>query len=123
LWKDLGGGALLSAAVKTQLDMDDLRANAGMFPGRCFELSYEDLIADPVRWLKRTTSFCGLPWYEQFEATVRSTIVHNHAQRWRRFLSDEDGERLRTFFTQAAVVRVERTVEPSVVQPLAAAAG
>jgi hypothetical protein len=123
LWKDLGGGPLLSAAVKTQLDVDDLRANAAMFPGRCFELSYEDLIADPVHWLKRTTSFCGLPWSEQFEATVRSTIVHNHSQRWRSYLNDEDGHRLRAFFTQAAAVRVERTVRSGVVPPLAAAAG
>jgi hypothetical protein len=125
LWKDLGGGPMLSAAVKTQLDMDDLRANAAMFPGRCFELSYEDLIADPVHWLKRTASFCGLPWSEQFEATVRSTIVHNHAQRWRKFLSDEDGHRLRTFFTQAAAVRAERTsgTGTGTVQALAAAAG
>ncbi len=107
LWSELGGDPLLSAAVKTQLDIDDLRRNARMFPRRCFELSYEDLIADPVHWLRRTATFCGLEWYGEFENTVRSTIVHNHASRWRGFLSEEDGRRLREFFARTAALGAE----------------
>lgn len=40
---ELGGGPHLSAAVKTQLDLDDIRENIARFPGRCFELGYEQL--------------------------------------------------------------------------------
>ena len=98
VWDDLGGGSLLSAAMKTQLDMDDIRRNVDMFPGRCFELNYEDLISDPMTWMRNTLEFCELEWDAEMERVVESTIVHNFSKRWSENMSDDDGHRVREFF-------------------------
>lgn len=102
IWKDLGGGPLLSAAMKTQLDMDDLRRNAALLAERCYELNYEDLVRDPKSTMRDTLDFCGLEWSKRFEHVVNSTIVHNYTTRWKQHLSPSDGERVRRFFAAAA---------------------
>src|SRR5690606_33950980 len=40
-WQELGGGPLLSAAVKTQLDIDDFYCNYMQFSDRTYVLNYE----------------------------------------------------------------------------------
>ncbi len=53
LWDELGGDPILSACVKIQLDLDDIRENTKRFKARCFGLQYEDLIPEPEssgRW-------------------------------------------------------------------------
>ena len=103
IYQDLGGGPLLSAAVKTQLDMDDLRRNAALFPDRCYELNYEDLVEDPKKYLRETLDFCELDWTRRFEAVIESTGIHNFSLKWKNQLSAEDGERVAEFFERAAV--------------------
>jgi hypothetical protein len=84
--------------MKTQLDVDDIRRNVAMFPGRCMELDYEELIADPKTWMRKTLEFCDLEWDSHMESVVESTIVHNYAKRWSEHMSDDDGRRVREFF-------------------------
>lgn len=103
-WQDLGGGPLLSAAVKTQLDMDDIRKNVAQFPTRCYELHYEELIAEPHKYLRETLDFCELDWYEEFNDVINATKIHNYLNKWKKYLSQEEGERIREFFRRANVV-------------------
>ena len=56
-WHSLGGGPLLSAALKIRLDLDDIARNAELVPGRFHELTYEDLVRDPEPTLR---SLCVL---------------------------------------------------------------
>lgn len=100
-YHELGGGPLLSAAIKTQLDIDDLRRNAAQFPGRCYELRYEDFIADPRRFLRETLEHCQLPWYRGFDAVLARTAIHNYSDRWKKHISPPDAERLLEFFRRA----------------------
>lgn len=102
IWKDLGGGPLLSAAVKTQLDIDDLRRNAALFPGRCFELDYEALVEEPKKYFRATLDFCELEWDRKFETVVEATRIHNYSGKWKRQLSDADAERVIAFFERVA---------------------
>ena len=101
IWKDLGGGPLLSAAVKTQLDIDDLQRNTAQFAGRCLELDYEDLVRDPLTTMRRTLDFCELEWDPSFRGAVRSTIVYDYSNKWKQHLTPSDGERVRRFFALA----------------------
>jgi hypothetical protein len=101
IWKDLGASPLLSAAVKTQLDRDDLRRNIAQFPGRCYELNYEDLVIQPYEYLRQTLEFCELEWYDHFENIIRATQIRNYSDRWKSYLSEEEGTLLREFFRRA----------------------
>ena len=51
-WRQLGGDPVLTAALKMRLDLDDIARNMDLFPGRCYELTYEDLIAGPENTLR-----------------------------------------------------------------------
>lgn len=101
IWKELGGGPLLSAAIKTQLDIDDLRRNTAQFSDRCLQVDYEDLVCDPLMTMRRTMEFCELPWDDAFQRVVSSTVVHNYTAKWKQQLPESDGERIRHFFTRA----------------------
>ena len=98
VWREMGGGPLLSAAVKTELDLADIRRNVELFPGRCLECRYEDLVRRPLECMKETLDFCDLRWDGDFERVVRSTEIHNGVDKWRRYLSVEEGELLNRFF-------------------------
>ena len=104
IWKELGGGRLLSAAVKTQLDRDDLRRNVAQFPGRCYELQYEDLIVKPHKYVRDTLDFCELDWYDAFNDVISTTTIHNYNQKWKQYMSEKEGERVQEFFRQADTV-------------------
>lgn len=101
LWRELGGSALLSAALKIQLDLDDIRKNVAHFEDRTFKLQYEDLIGDPIPNLKQVVEFCQLPWTQQFETAVNSLTFYNPTNKWRKYLSEEEGETVMTFFDRA----------------------
>jgi len=107
VWKEMGRSLLLSAAIKTQLDMDDIRRNMALFPGRCFELNYEDFVADPVSQLRETLEFCELQWYEDFEKVIKNTQIHNYAGKWKKVLTEEEGNLLAEFFDR--LNRIART--------------
>ena len=97
-WKDLGGGAVLSAAVKIQLDLDDIRRNIALLPGRCHELDYDDLIAHPRDSLRELTESCELKWCGPFDRRVRGLHFFDTRAKWKKFLSEEEGERVVEFF-------------------------
>jgi hypothetical protein len=101
LWEELGGGSILSAAVKVQLDLDDVQRNVDQVRGRCFELQFEELISRPQETLQVVTEFCGLSSGESWEAEVSRLRFYDPTGKWKRHLSEEDGERLLEFFARA----------------------
>lgn len=94
VWEELGGGPVLSTALKIRLDLDDIAANGARFPDRFRELSYEQLITEPEPTLRRLCDFAGLDWTSRFDAVVHETEIYDSRQTWRRHLSEEDGERV-----------------------------
>jgi hypothetical protein len=98
VWRDLGATPILSAALKIQLDLDDIRRNLPLVPGRAYEMQYEDLIANPVATLKALLEFCQLPWTPQFEDEVARMKFYNPANKWKQYLSEEQGECILEFF-------------------------
>lgn len=96
-WRDLGGGPLLSVALKIRLDLDDIATNMRRFPGRGHELSYEELISTPETTLRSLCEFCELEWTPRFERVVRDLGFYDSTEKWRRHLSDSDGDRVVEF--------------------------
>lgn len=107
IWDELGGGPILSAAVKIRLDLDDIRRNIALFPERSHELQYEDLIARPEEELRALLDFCELEWTSGFERVLAEHTFYNPADKWRRHLSAEDAERVLEFFVRTE----QRTVD------------
>ena len=103
-WRSLGGGALLSAALKIRLDLDDIARNAELVPGRFHELSYEDLVGSPEPTLRSLCEFCELEWTSRFEGIVRATPFYDSTGTWREHLSEEQGAAVLDFMerTEAA---------------------
>lgn len=97
-WKDLGGGPILSAAIKIQLDLDDIRANVDQFSSRCYGLQYENLIAQPQHYLREIAGFCGLRWDEGFARDMGSRRFYDTKDKWKNHLSERDGELIMEFF-------------------------
>jgi hypothetical protein len=100
-WDELGGGPLLSAAVKIQLDLDDIHEDQALLCDRCYELQYEDLISQPQKYLREVVDFCGLPWSDKFERKVNDMKFYNPVNKWRKYLSDEEGDLVLEFFRRA----------------------
>jgi hypothetical protein len=96
-WRELGGGPLLSVALKMRLDLDDIARNVELVPGRAYELWYEDLIEDPERSLRSLCEFAGLAWTPRFERIVAGMGFHDLTGKWRRHLTDDEGERVLEF--------------------------
>jgi hypothetical protein len=101
LWHELGGGPSLSAAVKVQLDLDDIERNVEFLPERCFELQFEDLVTRPRRSLRAVTDFCRLGWSDRWDRQVARLRFYDPSDKWRRHLSEEEGDRLVEFFARA----------------------
>lgn len=97
-WTELGGGPILSAAVKIQLDLDDIRKNVAQLPNRCLELVYEDLIAQPIQQLQSLCEFCELNWGDDFETYIRGIKFFETADKWKRYMSEDEGKRVVAFF-------------------------
>lgn len=98
IWKELGGGPLLSAAVKIQLDLDDIRKNVALFPGRCMEFQYEDIIAQPKKYLREMTDFCDLKWHRQFGEEISAMKFYNPSNKWKEYMTEDEGARIVEFF-------------------------
>jgi sulfotransferase family protein len=101
LWRDLGGDPLLSAALKIRLDLDDIARNMAMFPGRCHELWYEDLIHSPEITLRDVCEFCGLDWTPSFEGVIGRADVYDPTGKWMKHLSEEQGALVLEFLRRA----------------------
>ena len=91
-WRELGGGPLLSVALKMRLDLDDIARNMELVRGRAYELWYEDLIGDPERTMRGICEFARLDWTSRFERIVAGMSFHDFTGKWRRHLSDDQGE-------------------------------
>ena len=105
IYEEMGGGGVLSAAVKTQLDVDDIRRNVAMFPDRCYELDYEALVADPYPFFRKMLEFCELDWDDHFERVVRAADIRNYADRWKQQIPTEEADQILEFFARVEAVR------------------
>lgn len=105
LWQELGGGPLLAAALKIQLDLDDIRHNLAHFPTRAMQVQFEELITRPEETLRTICDFCGLPWTSGFARAVGTREFYDPTDKWKRFLSEEDGQRVLAFFERAEQLR------------------
>jgi hypothetical protein len=101
LWRELGGGPLLSAAVKIQMDLDDIEHNIAKFPERSYELRFEDLITKPEQTLRPLLAFCDLEWTPEFERVIHNKTFYDPTDKWRKHLSDEEGQLILEFFERA----------------------
>jgi hypothetical protein len=98
IWDELGQGAILSAAVKVQLDLDDIHRNMQALPNRCYRLEYDDLIADPIGQLRALVAFCQEEWTKDFEQRMRAVEFRDTRNKWKKYLSPDEGERIQEFF-------------------------
>jgi sulfotransferase family protein len=91
-WRELGGGPFLSVALKMRLDLDDIATNMALLPDRCHELWYEHLIADPLAPMRTICDFAELAWTPRFERIVRAMGFYDPTGKWRRHLTEEQGD-------------------------------
>lgn len=112
-WEALGGGPLLSVALKIRLDLDDIAANMALFPARCHELSYEDLIREPQRTLSDLCEFAGLDYSPRFAQRVRATEFRDPTEKWKAHLSESEGERVLEFLRRTEGADGARVVSAS----------
>lgn len=105
LWHELGGSPLLSAALKIQLDLDDLEQDYQTFSQRAMRLQFEDLVNRPRESLQEVCRFTGLEWTQGFEKAVLAKEYYDPSDKWRKHLSDEEGETVLTFFRRAAELK------------------
>lgn len=101
LWRELGGDAVLSVALKMRLDLGDIARNMAQFPGRCHELSYEELITEPDATMRAICEFADIPWTQEFERTVASVGFFDPTGKWKRHLRESDGERVLEFMRRS----------------------
>ncbi|NIR47305.1 sulfotransferase [candidate division KSB1 bacterium] len=99
-WEELGELPILSAAVKIQLDIDDIRKNLAQFPGRCYEMQYETLISDPKKVLREVLEFCDVSWKREFEDKLNSMKFYNPVNKWKKYLSEQEGNLILEFFNR-----------------------
>jgi hypothetical protein len=96
-WRELGGDPALNAALKIRLDLDDIAANMALFPSRCHQLRYEDLIRQPEPTLRELCDFAGLNWTSHFDQVVTDMTFHDPTEKWKSHLTEEQGERILEF--------------------------
>ena len=101
IWDDLGGGPLLSAAVKIQMDLDDIRSNLPLVQDRSFTMQYEDLVTKPADTLRPFLEFCDVPWTNHFQKVVDEMTFYNPANKWKKYMSEEEGSKVVEFFKRA----------------------
>jgi Sulfotransferase family len=91
VWRDLGSSPILSVALKIRLDLDDIARNMDLFPDRCHELWYEDLISTPEATLRAICEFADLGWTSRFGRVVSGMSFYDSTREWRRHLTEEEG--------------------------------
>jgi len=112
IWRDLGKQPILAAAIKTQLDIDDIRRNMALFPGRCTEHNYEDFVKNPVPIMREVLKFCELEWYPEFENLIKRTEIYNFADKWKKFMTEEEGELIAEFYARVNRVNAAGAKRP-----------
>jgi len=116
-WRELGGDPPLSVALKIRLDLDDIASNTSLFPHRCHELSYEQLVSAPAASLRSLCDFCELEWTPRFERIVRGLEFYDSTGTWRRHLSDSDGDRVLEFMRRTEMEPAGRAPGGSAASP------
>jgi omega-hydroxy-beta-dihydromenaquinone-9 sulfotransferase len=101
LWRELGGGPVLTVALKVHLDLSDAAANLALCPDRGYELWYEDVIRQPVPTLRELCAFAGFDWTPAFAAEVESMGFYDPSGKWRSHLSEAQGEVVLEFLRRA----------------------
>jgi hypothetical protein len=104
VWERLGGGDVLSAALKTRLDLDDIARNIALFPERSLTVRYEDLVASPEATLRLVCNFTGLHWTSRFRRIVQATRFYDASDKWRRHLGAEQGALISEFFMRTDAI-------------------
>ena len=98
------GGGVPAAA---ELDIDDIRRNVALFPGRCYELNYEDLVREPYRYFRETLDFCELPWDAEFERVIERTGIRDYGDRWKQQIPADEAVRIQEFFDRVESEQAE----------------
>ena len=101
LWKELGGGPVLSGVLKIHLDLADITANLATVPERAKEVWYEDVITKPETTVRDLCDFAGLEWTPKFASEVESMGFYDPSGKWRRHLTEKDGELVLEFLRRA----------------------
>lgn len=101
LWRELGGGPALSAALKVRLDLDDIARNMELFPERCHELWYEDLIGSPEATMHGVCQFLGLEWSPGFQRVIERTDFYDSTEAWKKNLGEARGADVVEFLRRA----------------------
>jgi hypothetical protein len=104
IWQELGGDDILSAALKVQLDLDNIRENMALFPDRCHTITFNDLVEQPLDVMSEVCRFSELSWSKEYQNVIANHKFYNPNNKWRRYLSEEDGERILEFFRRANAV-------------------
>jgi hypothetical protein len=108
LWQELEGGPVLSAALKIQLDLDDIRRNMQRFPDRTLEISYEELVSEPQASLHEIGDFAHLSWSHGLARAVRATRFYDSSDKWRKYLSHDESDTVLDFFRRASAYELWR---------------
>jgi Sulfotransferase domain. len=106
LWKKFGATSILSAALKIRLDLDDIYENMAQFNNRCYELEYEDLVSEPQRSFQNLVHFCELKWNDKFESIIREMSFYNNTNKWKKYLTEQEGDLIIQFLSQARAISV-----------------
>jgi hypothetical protein len=117
IWNDLGRGPLLAAAVKTQLDIDDLRRNVALFPDRTYSLDYETFVAHPHDCVRETLDFCGLPWDPRLDEIIDGMELRRAPDSWSKYLSADQARLLLEFFERANGLEPDHASDVAVAIP------
>jgi hypothetical protein len=64
-------------------------------------MEYEDLISQPVDTLGSLLDFLDLDWTPQFAEVVRNKTFYNPVNKWRKYLSEDEGNVILEFFERA----------------------
>ena len=96
-WSALGGDPVLTAALKIRLDLEDIATNMELFPDRCHELWYEELISRPRETLRELVSFAGLEWTPGFDTVVGEMEFFDSSAKWKGHLGEDKGELILKF--------------------------
>jgi hypothetical protein len=100
-WQELGATPILSAAVKIQLDLDDIGKNLEQTRGKNYTLQYEDLITEPKKSLRALCDACELVWHPQFEKEIEGMEFYNPTNKWKKNMTEAEGNTVLEFFNRA----------------------
>jgi hypothetical protein len=90
-----------------------MQRNIALFPDRCYEVNYEDLVADPYRYFRETLDFCDLEWDAAFERVVARAGIRNYSERWKQQIAPDDAAAIQSFFDRVEAERAESLPAPA----------